>query len=94
MIASRQLRSTREKLTDWLDGAIVLFGLAAVAWTMGKTLATLASKGGWMAAILVVGLLAMTFLWFWWSAWPRRIKLFCGVLFLVVVAVPLVEHYG
>lgn len=84
----------REKLRDWLDGAIVLFGLAAVAWTIGKTLATLASKGGWMAAILIVGLLVMTFLWFWWSAWSRRVKLLCGVLFVIAAALPLVERYA
>lgn len=72
----------------------MLCGLVAVGWVMGDSIVALASKGGWLAGAVAIGLAMMAVHWFWWSAWSRRAKLFGGVLIVLALAVPLAKHYA
>jgi len=90
----RRPESPRERMARWFEEALALFGLTAIAWFIGDSFLTLMSSGGWVAALTVLGLMLATLLWFWWSAWSRRAKIFCTLLFVLSLGVPLMSHYG
>ena len=76
----QRVESPRERFRRWFEGVLVLVGIVAVGWVMGDSIVALVSKGSWLAGVVVAGLAIMAFLWFWWSVWSRRAKLFCGML--------------
>ena len=84
----------RERLRRWFEDLLVLTGLAGVAWFIGDSVLALMSKGGWLAALTAIALTLMAFLWFWWSAWSRRAKLFCAVVFALILVTSFVHHYA
>lgn len=89
-----RVESPRERLRRWFEDALVLVGIVAVGWVVGDSIVALVSKGSWLAGAVAVGLATMAFLWFWWSAWSSRAKLFCGMLIVLALVVPLAKHYA
>ena len=89
-----RLETPRDRLRGWFESALVLSGLAAVGWFLGASLLELMSRSGLVALASALGATIAAFLWFWWSSWPRRAKLFCVVVIVVAVAVPFAAHYA
>jgi|SRR5688572_9854442 hypothetical protein len=90
----QRVESPRERLRRWFEDVLVLAGLVAVGWVMGDSIVALLSRGSLLASAVALGLAVMAFLWFWWSAWSRRAKLFSGVLIVLALAAPLAKHYA
>lgn len=90
----QRIESSRDRLRSWFESALVLSGLGAVGWFLGASLLELMSRGGLVAIASVIGAAIAAFLWFWWSPWSSRAKLFCAVVVGLAVAVPFAAHYG
>lgn len=89
-----RLETPRDRVRSWLESAIVLSGLGAVGWFLGASLLELVSHGGLVAIASAVGASIVALLWFWWSSWSSRAKLFCVVVVALAVILPFAAHYA
>ena len=74
-----------DRLRQWFADIVAMAGLGAVGWFVGDALITHLSRGGWVALATAVASSIVIFLWFRWSAWSSRARLFCAVLIVLAI---------
>jgi hypothetical protein len=89
-----RIQTPRDRVRSCFENALVLSSLGAVGWFLGASLLELTSHGGLVAIASAIGAAVAAFLWFWWSSWSSRAKLFCAVVLAFAIAVPFAAHYA